>query len=189
MLGYSRAYDLPAIVRQNDHDVEQLKRSGRHNEHIDRGDAADTTAAHLKTLAFSARSEFSLSTPIWAVEGRLLYSRAASATCGFAEVHSQSPSDSAMTLAHREFARYLPKYKEAQLTPVSLSPNNVAMVLWVKVGDARILLGSDLEESNNPGLGWRAIVNSNVRDTMPAHRSPSILASPFLAPAVGKSAR
>src|ERR1700683_3048903 len=39
MLGYSRAYDLPAIVRQNDHDVEQLKRSGRYNEHIDRSDA------------------------------------------------------------------------------------------------------------------------------------------------------
>lgn len=107
--------------------------------------------------------------PIWAVEGRLLYSRGASATCGFAEIHSLSPSDSAMTLAHREFARYLPKYKEAQLTPVSLSPNNVAVVLWVKVGDARILLGSDLEESNNPGLGWRAILNSSVRDTLPAH--------------------
>jgi Resolvase, N terminal domain len=39
MLGYGRAYDLSAIVRQDDHDVEQLKRSGRHNEHIDRSDA------------------------------------------------------------------------------------------------------------------------------------------------------
>jgi hypothetical protein len=27
-------------VRQDDHDVEQLKRSGRHNEHIDRSDAS-----------------------------------------------------------------------------------------------------------------------------------------------------
>src|SRR6202453_3350281 len=39
MLGDSRAYDLPSIVRQNDHDVEQPKRCGRYNEHIDRGDA------------------------------------------------------------------------------------------------------------------------------------------------------
>jgi len=39
MLGHSRAYDLPAIVGKNDHNVEQPKRSGRHNEHIDRCDA------------------------------------------------------------------------------------------------------------------------------------------------------
>ena len=39
MLGHSRAYDLPAIVGKNDHNVEQPKRSGHHNEHIDRCDA------------------------------------------------------------------------------------------------------------------------------------------------------
>ena len=39
MLGDSRAYDLPSIVRQNDHDVEQPKRCGGYTEHIDRGDA------------------------------------------------------------------------------------------------------------------------------------------------------
>ena len=44
MLGYSRAYDVPSIVRQNDHDVEQLKRGGRHNEHIDRSDAVGVIA-------------------------------------------------------------------------------------------------------------------------------------------------
>ena len=39
MLGDSCAHDLPAIVGQNDHDVEQPKRCGRHDEHIDRSDA------------------------------------------------------------------------------------------------------------------------------------------------------
>src|SRR5208282_3071073 len=39
MVGYSCAYDLPSIVRQNDHNVEPLKRSGCHNEHIDCSDA------------------------------------------------------------------------------------------------------------------------------------------------------
>src|SRR5260370_42377349 len=38
MLGYSCAYDLPAIVAEDDHHVEQLKRRGRYNEHIDRSD-------------------------------------------------------------------------------------------------------------------------------------------------------
>ena len=44
MLGYSRAYNLPAIVGQNDHDYRELKRSGRHNEHIDRSDALGVIA-------------------------------------------------------------------------------------------------------------------------------------------------
>jgi len=39
MLGDSRAYDFPAIVRQNDDHVQQPKRCGRHNEHVDGGDA------------------------------------------------------------------------------------------------------------------------------------------------------
>jgi hypothetical protein len=39
MLGDSRAHDLPAIVRQNDHHVEQPKRRRCHYEHVDRGDA------------------------------------------------------------------------------------------------------------------------------------------------------
>ena len=39
MFGDRGANDLPAIVRQNDHHVEQPKRRGRHNEHIDRSDA------------------------------------------------------------------------------------------------------------------------------------------------------
>ena len=39
MLGDGRAYDLPAIVGQNDHHVEQPKRCGCHDEHVDGGDA------------------------------------------------------------------------------------------------------------------------------------------------------
>jgi hypothetical protein len=39
MLGDSCAHDLPAIVGQNDHHVEQPKRCGRHNKHVDGGDA------------------------------------------------------------------------------------------------------------------------------------------------------
>src|ERR1035437_2731364 len=39
MLGDGRAYDLPAIVGQNDHHVKQPKRCGRHDEHVDGGDA------------------------------------------------------------------------------------------------------------------------------------------------------
>src|ERR1035437_4344910 len=39
MLGDGCAPDLSAIVSQNDHHVEQPKRRGRHDEHVDRSDA------------------------------------------------------------------------------------------------------------------------------------------------------
>jgi hypothetical protein len=35
MLGDGGAYDIPAIVGQNDHHVEQPKRRRRHDEHVD----------------------------------------------------------------------------------------------------------------------------------------------------------
>jgi len=100
--------------------------------------------------------------PEYALEGRVLYRRDLSSGCG-AEVHALSPSDGALTLAYREFGRYLPKYQHAKLTPVALSPNNVAVVLWIEVGNVRVLLGSDLEESGSSTLGWRAIVSSPTR--------------------------
>ncbi len=39
MLGDGGAYNIPAIVGQNDHHVKQPKRRGSHNEHVDGGDA------------------------------------------------------------------------------------------------------------------------------------------------------
>ena len=50
----SRAYDLPAIMRQNDHDIEQLKRSGHHNEHIDGSDAFGLVAPSRGRCASSS---------------------------------------------------------------------------------------------------------------------------------------
>ena len=39
-----KAHDLPAIVRQNDHNIEQPKRSGHHDEQVDRNDAGGLIA-------------------------------------------------------------------------------------------------------------------------------------------------
>jgi len=44
MLGDRNAHDLPAIVGQDDHHIEQPKRGGRHNEHVDGSDAFDVIA-------------------------------------------------------------------------------------------------------------------------------------------------
>lgn len=80
-----------------------------------------------------------------------------------AEVFALSPSDGAIRLSWREIAQNLPTEGEQQRRVVSLSPNQIAVVLWVSVGPTHILLGADLEESPSPTLGWKAIINSTER--------------------------
>ncbi len=101
--------------------------------------------------------------PEYAIEGKVLYRREASPERVPVIVHALSPSSGSLTLSHLQFARFLPRYKESRLTPVALSPNDLAVALWVTAGDRRILLGSDLEESANPSVGWRAVVASPTR--------------------------
>ncbi len=101
--------------------------------------------------------------PEYAIEGRVLYRREASRDRASAIVHALSPSSGSLTLSHLQFARFLPRYRESRLTPVALSPNDLAVALWVTAGDRRILLGSDLEESANSSVGWRAVVASRTR--------------------------
>jgi hypothetical protein len=60
MLADSRAHDLPAIVAKNDHNVEQPKRRGRHDEHIDRSDAGGLIAQEAPPSR-GRRTSFSLS--------------------------------------------------------------------------------------------------------------------------------
>ncbi|HEY9159022.1 MBL fold metallo-hydrolase [Candidatus Binatus sp.] len=101
--------------------------------------------------------------PEYAIEGKVLYRREASHDRVPVLVHALSPSSGSLTLSHLQFARFLPRYKESRLTPVALPPNDLAVALWVAAGDRRILLGSDLEESANPNVGWRAVVASKTR--------------------------
>ena len=39
-----------------------------------------------------------------------------------------------------------------------MGPNHLAIVLSVKVAEARVLLGADLEEGGDPSAGWMAII-------------------------------
>jgi hypothetical protein len=99
---------------------------------------------------------------MFAMADRPLWQRLSSAGL-FSIVHALSPSDAAVTLAYREISRLLPNIGESKRRVVAQSPNLVAVALWVCVGDATILLGSDLEETSNPGTGWSVIVDSPTR--------------------------
>jgi hypothetical protein len=51
---------------------------------------------------------------------------------------------------------------ERRIRIASPTPNYASVVLWVKVGDHRILLGADLEKTTNPKTGWSVILSGST---------------------------
>ena len=103
-------------------------------------------------------------TPVWACANRTLWTRASTGpTVVQSEVHSLSPSDTSITLSKLAIASLIPKLAEKKKRLPSRPPNHVAVVLWIKVGTSSLLLGSDLENTNDPTTGWIAILDSTSR--------------------------
>ncbi len=73
------------------------------------------------------------------------------------KVYALSPSQAANLLAKREIGALLQEGNERRRLFVR-GPNHVAVVLWVEIGRLRILLGSDLEKTANPNMGWSVIL-------------------------------
>ena len=84
------------------------------------------------------------------------------------KVESLSPSDAAIMLSNCGVANLLPKRPTVKELPFlkrrikSLTPNFAAVVLLVTINDIQILLGSDLENSQDENIGWLAILKSGI---------------------------
>jgi len=77
------------------------------------------------------------------------------------KIYALSPSQAASLLAKRELGSLLQEGNERKRLFVR-GPNHVAVVLWVEIGSLRILLGSDLEETTNPNMGWSVILSEST---------------------------
>ena len=87
-----------------------------------------------------------------ALANRRIFSR------GGCEIWSLSPNDSNFLNFLRTIGNLLPGEGQSKTRIPSLSPNDVAVVLWVKVEDIEVLLGSDLEKHS-----WVEIVQDAAR--------------------------
>lgn len=103
-------------------------------------------------------------TPKWAVVDRRIWNRVPSESKSIsAEVWSLSPSDASIILAKREIRSLIPQPGDSKLRIPSKSPNHLAVVLWIKVGNNCLLLGSDLENTSTESTGWISILESTAR--------------------------
>ena len=115
---------------------------------------------HLTVVGSGARELYNLfarrgeakAKPAYAIANRSIFTR------GGCKVWSLSPSDTAFQNFLRTIGDLLPREGQAKTRIPDLSPNDVAVALWIEVGDVAVLLGSDLERQ-----GWVKILQSAER--------------------------
>jgi hypothetical protein len=102
--------------------------------------------------------------PTWAIANKKIWASGVAAPATIqSEVHSLSPSDGAITLSKHAIASLIPRPLDRKKRVISKPPNHVAVVLWIRVGNSGVLLGSDLENTADPSTGWIAILDSASR--------------------------
>ena len=103
--------------------------------------------------------------PKLASEGKVLYQLApAKSGHGFpCQILALSPSDADHLAFLDRIARLLPQVGSLKRPARDPMPNEAAVVVWVTIGDLGLLLGSDLENSQDHATGWTAILNSASR--------------------------
>jgi hypothetical protein len=93
-----------------------------------------------------------------AVESRRLWFRRESEPV--CTVDALSPCDAAIGRAQKALADLFPKEDTSKRAVIAPSPNHASVVLLVRVGEARVLLGADLEETSDLKTGWSALLES-----------------------------
>lgn len=76
-----------------------------------------------------------------------------------AMVYALSPSDRAILQACSAFAALNPVIGEPPKRIAPPSQNDASVVLWVEVGDHKVLLGADLQ--NDPSIGWSVLIDNS----------------------------
>ena len=79
---------------------------------------------------------------------------------GACEIWTLSPSSVTFLDFLQQIGSLLPGQGETRRRIPSLMPNKVAVVLWIKIGDIAVLLGSDMEKP-----GWGDILHNPARPT------------------------
>ncbi len=97
----------------------------------------------------------------WANAERALFQQHLMGDHTGSTVLSLSPSDASITRAIRAIGRLLPKQGASPRHLPAPSPNDTAVVLWIRIGCTAILLGADLEKTANPHTGWTCVVNDH----------------------------
>ena len=118
----------------------------------------------LQLLELRKLSGVRLNSPKLASIDRLLYrDRIEGVSNPFeVKIFALSPSDESILQARLAFTQLFTKEKQIRGRFPSLTPNHTSVVLWVEIGQHKILLGADLENTSNPKTGWTVILDESA---------------------------
>ncbi len=83
-------------------------------------------------------------------------------SAGDFEVWALSPSSGELLQAIQSLGKFFPKDGDPMGNVKAQTPNHLAMVLLVSVGDFSMLLGADLEHVSSPAHGWNGVMTTTV---------------------------
>ncbi len=86
-----------------------------------------------------------------------------------AAVYSLSPSDAVVLQAQAAFGQLLPLSGDHKSAIASPPRNDTSVVLWITVASHRLLLGADLESTNDQSMGWTPILDGTAMAIDSAH--------------------
>ncbi|MGH9875711.1 MAG: MBL fold metallo-hydrolase [Pyrinomonadaceae bacterium] len=82
---------------------------------------------------------------------------------GSAELWSLSPSSEMIRQGYQDISQLIPTAWGEKNAAAIKGPNHIAVAMHFRAGSHSVLLGSDLEEHNNPLTGWSAILASKTK--------------------------
>jgi hypothetical protein len=100
--------------------------------------------------------------PVQALANRKLLSLGDDNRSVSAEVFALSPADGVFNSAKAELGHALSDVEQGR-RPSRLGPNQLCVVMWLKIGVLDVLLGADLEHVSGNTEGWNAIITSAER--------------------------
>jgi len=144
------------------------------NENVAGSSGVEEFAKILKVLEPRERT-----TPIFAVENRVLLSVSDANSSFPITLRSLSPSDRTLFLALSQIKGFLPQVGQPQRRIIAPYPNHASVVIWVVAGPIRALLGADLEHTRRSDQGWTAVLACHSDNPpasffkVPHHGSPT----------------
>ena len=100
--------------------------------------------------------------PIPALANKRLLALAGDGRPVATDIFALSPADGVFNRAEAELRHALSTI-EQQRRPTRQGPNQLSVVLWMKIGVLSVLLGADLEHVSGTSEGWQAIIDSRER--------------------------
>lgn len=114
----------------------------------------------------------------WCSADRPIWTRPADGSIPAVRISSLTPSNASISMT---MAATTGMGVGQSMRSVSFrKPNHCSVVIWASIGDRRLLLGADLDNTGHAGTGWNGILASTHRDSsvaevfkVPHHGSPN----------------